>query len=188
MWQLRTRSHAEPVTSSTPTEILQAIDWKKFQEYFVSIISQLPRWAQGPTQKFIDQAKIEGTQQSPMDQDSFQQSFNQAAGGVQLASLDEVPGEDQALGQPGLVERNGATIYCQGDPSLSRGQVEVAVIGHRQGREYVTYVHSRPDGFSTLRMVNDQGSVELQASQAQRKAGGLQGYLLAGEFSTDPPA
>lgn len=62
------------------------------------------------------------------------------------------------------------------------------MIGHRQGREYVTYLHSRPDGFSTLRMVNNQVSVELQASQAQRTAGGMQGYLLAGEFSTDPPA
>jgi hypothetical protein len=36
-------------------------------------------------------------------------------------------------------------------------------------------------------MVNDQGAVELQASQAQRKAGGTQGYLLAGKFSTGPP-
>jgi hypothetical protein len=121
-----------------------------------------------------------------MDQDTYQQSFQQAAGPVQLAALDEIPGEDQALDQPGLVERNGATIYCEGDSSLSHGQVEAAVLGHRQGREYVTYVHSRPNGFSHLQMVNDEGWVELQGSHAQRKSGGIQGYLLAGEFSATP--
>ena len=50
----------------------------------MSIVSQLPRWAQSLAQKFVDQAKIEGTEKSPIDPDSFQQSFNQADGGVQL--------------------------------------------------------------------------------------------------------
>ena len=151
----------------------------------MTAVSHLPRWAQVPTQKFIEQSKIDGTQTSPMDQDSFQQSFNQAVGVVLLAANDEVEGEDQALGEPGLVKRNGATVYFDGDPCDSKGQVEAVVLGRRKGVEYVTYVHSRPDGFSTLKMINDDGSVELHGSQAQRKGGGMQGYLLAGEVSAE---
>ena len=60
------------------------------------------------------------------------------------------------------------------------GQVEAIVLGRRKGVEYVSYVHSRPDGFSSLKMVNDEGSIELNGTQAQRKGGALQGYLLAG--------
>ena len=142
----------------------------------------MPRWAQGPTQKFIDQAKIEGTQTRPMDEDGFQQSFNQAAGVILLAGSDEVVGEDQALGEPGVVRRNGATIYFDGDPCDSKGNVEAVVLGRRKGVEYVTYVQSHPKGFSTLRMVNDDGSIEVSGSQAELKAGGVQGYLLAGEI------
>jgi hypothetical protein len=149
----------------------------------MNVVSQLPSWAQGPVRKFIDQAKIEGTQTRPMDADSFQPAFNQAAGPVQLAALDEVPGEDQALGQPGLVKRNGAVIYGEGDSSLSSGNVEAAVIGHRGGREYVTYVQSGRSGFATLRMINDEGSVEVEGSRAQRKSGAIEGYLLSGSFS-----
>ncbi|MBX3171727.1 MAG: hypothetical protein KF760_30230 [Candidatus Eremiobacteraeota bacterium] len=146
----------------------------------MSVIQQLPRWAQGPTEKFVDKSKIDGTETRPLDQDSFDQSLNHTAGVLLMCSNDEVPGEDQAMGQPGLVKRNGATVYFDGDLSDSRGQVEAIVLGRRKGVEYVSYVHSRPDGFSSLKMVNDDGSIELNGTQAQRKAGALQGYLLAG--------
>lgn len=142
----------------------------------------MPQWAQGPTQKFIDHAKIDGTQTSPMDQDSFQQSFNQATGVILLTGSDEVAGEDQAMDEPGVVRRNGATIYFDGDPCDSKGNVEAVVLGRRKGIEYVTYVQSHPNGFSTLRMVNDDGSIEVSGSEAQRKGGKLQGYLLSGQI------
>ncbi len=146
----------------------------------MSVIQQLPRWAQAPTQKFVDKAKIDGTETRPLDQDSFDQSLSHAAGVMLMCSNDEIPGEDQAMGQPGLVKRNGATVHFEGDLSDSRGQVEAIVLGRRKGVEYVSYVHSRPNGFSSLKLVNDEGSIELNGTQAQRKSGALQGYLLAG--------
>ena len=152
----------------------------------MNVISHLPRWAQGPTQKFLAQEKIEGTKASPMDQDSFEQSFNQAAGVLMLAGNDEVPGEDQAMGEPGVVRRNGATIYFDGDSSDPHNQVDAIVLGSHKGIQYATYVQSRPDGFSSLKMANDDGSIELQGSVAQIKAGGIQGYLLAGDVTADP--
>lgn len=148
----------------------------------MNVVSQLPAWAQGPVRKFIDQAKIDGTETRPMDGDSFWPAFNQASGPVQLAAYDEVPGEDQALGQPGLVKRNGAVIYGDGDSSVASGDVEAAVIGHRGGVEYVTYAQSSRSGFAVLRMVNDEGSVEVEGGRAQRKAGAIEGYLLSGSF------
>jgi hypothetical protein len=151
----------------------------------MNVISQMPRWAQGLTQKFLDQQPLQGTQASPLSEDSFQQSFQQATGVVQLAAQDEIPGEDQAMGKPGEVRRNGATIYYQGDSSLSRGQVEAVVLGRRGGVEYITYAQSGPSGMTTLRMVNEDGWVELQGSQVQRKAGALEGYLLNGGLSVD---
>jgi len=151
----------------------------------MNVISQLPRWAQSPTQKFVDKAKIEGTETSPMDQDGYDKSFQLAAGVVMLASNDEIPGEDQAMGQPGVVKRNGVTIYFEGDSSNAKGQIEVVTTGRRGGIDYATYVHSRPDGFSTLQMVHEDGSIDLNGSQAQHKGGAIQGYLLAGQTSAD---
>ena len=151
----------------------------------MNVISQLPAWAQGPTRKFVEQSHIEGTEKSPLDQDSFQLSYQQGVGAVEMASNDELPGEDQALGEPGLVRRNGATVYFEGDSSSFRGDIEVAVLGRRSGVEYVTYAHSRGNSLVTLRMVNDDGSVDLRGSQAQRKGGSIEGYLLTGEISAE---
>lgn len=149
----------------------------------MNVIAQLPRWAQAPTQKFVQQSPIEGSHKSEMDEDSFQKSLAQAAGVVEMAANDEIPGEDQALGQPGVVKRNGATVYYEGDSSSYRGQIEAVVVGQRGGREYVTYAQSGPKGFSTLRMVNEDGSVELQGSHVERKGGQVEGYLLSGSFT-----
>lgn len=157
----------------------------RFRLRRVNVISQLPRWAQEPTRKFIEQSKIEGTEKSPLDEDTFQQSFQQGAGVVEMAANDEIPGEDSALGEPGVVKRNGATVYCEGDSSSVRGDIEAAVLGRRGGVEYVTYAHSRANSLITLRMVNDDGSIELRGSQSQRKGGGVTGYLLTGQISAE---
>lgn len=146
----------------------------------MSVIQQLPRWAQAPTQKFIDKTKIEGTETRPLDQDGFDQGFSHAAGVLLMCGNDEVPGEDQAMDQPGLVKRNGATVHFEGDLSDGRGSVEAIVLGRRKGVEYVSYVQSRPDGYTSLKLVNDEGSIDIHGTQAQRKGGAMQGYLLSG--------
>lgn len=147
----------------------------------MSVIQQLPRWAQGPTQRFIDKTKIEGTTERPLDQDGFDQGFSHTAGVLMMAGNDEIPGEDQAMGQPGLVKRNGATVHFEGDSSDGRGQVEAIVLGRRKGVDYVSYVQSRPDGYISLKLVNDEGSIDINGTQVQRKAGTLQGYLISGQ-------
>lgn len=151
----------------------------------MNIVAHMPRWAQRPAQQFIDQQPIAGTERLALSEEGYQQSLQQGAGVVSLAAQDEIPGEDQALGKPGEVRRNGATIYCKGDSSQSRGEVEAVVLGRRGSTEYVTYTFSTPQGLRTLRMVNEDGSVELQGSRIEKKSGRIEGYLLSGSFSAD---
>lgn len=149
----------------------------------MNVISSLPRWAQAPTQKFISQGKVDGTKPGPMDQDTFDQSFKLASGVATLAANDEVPGEDSALGNPGVVRRNGVTVTFEGDSSNSGGTLEAVVSGTRRGVEYATYVQTRPDGFTTLQMTNEDGYVEVAGSVVQQQNGGIAGYIVAGQFS-----
>jgi hypothetical protein len=146
----------------------------------MDVRSQLPRWAQGPTQKFIEKTPIKGTNASPLTEDSFVESFKRAAGAAELAGADEIPREDNALGQPGVVSRNGLNIYYQGDTSNSRGEFEAVLTSKRRGVEYVTYVHAQHSEYSVLRMVNDEGDVDFNGTQVKRTANGLDGYLVAG--------
>ncbi len=149
----------------------------------MNVIANLPRWAQAPTQRFLEKAEVPGTQSRPLDQEGFEDSFKLASGVVSLAAHDEVPGEDLAMGQPGVVQRNGVTVYYQGDSSNSSGEVEAVLTGKRRGIEYATYVQARDGGFSALQMVNDDGGVEVKGGVVDQTAGGIDGYLLSGYFS-----
>lgn len=146
----------------------------------MNVISQLPRWAQAPAQTFLEQRALPGTQTEPLTQDSFEGSFKTAVGAVMMAAADEIPGEDSALEQPGVVKRNGATVYFEGDSSNSKGEMETAVIGRRRGVGYVTYVQTHAHGFTTLQMVNDGGDIEINGSYVERNKQGIDGFLIAG--------
>lgn len=153
----------------------------------MNVISSLPRWAQGPIETFVEQKSLPGTRSEPLDHDSFEASFKTATGAVMMAAQDEIPGEDDALGQPGVVRRNGATVYVEGDSSNSGGAVEAAVVGRRRGVGYVTYVQAHANGFTTLQMVNDGGDIEVTGSLVQRNAQGIDGFLIAGSFHEASP-
>lgn len=150
----------------------------------MNVISQLPGWAQARARSFAEQGTIAGTRMSPMDEDSFQESFKLAAGALEIAGVDEIPGEDLALGQPGVVTRNGLTLYYLGDSSSSsQGEMEAVITARRRGVEYATYVHTQANSFSTLRMINEDGSVEVRGGKARRQAGQIDGYLISGDLS-----
>lgn len=148
----------------------------------MNVRSHLPGWAQGPTQKFIEREPIEGTKESPLTEDGFWESFKRGAGAAELAGYDEVPREDSALGQQGFVSRNGLKIYFEGDSSKSRGEFEAVLHARRRGTEYVTYVQAEGREFSVLRMVNDDGDVEVEGSKVQRAKEGPDGFMIAGSF------
>ena len=149
----------------------------------MNVLHHLPNRAKAPTRNFIDHSAIEGTTSSPLTEDTFVESFKRGAGAAELAGFDEIPREDQAMGQPGVVSRNGLKIYHSGDSSKSRGEFEVVLSSKRRGVEYVTYVHSQGSNeFSVLRMVNDEGDVEVEASKVKKTAEGPDGFFLSGNF------
>lgn len=148
----------------------------------MNVISSLPRWAQAPTHKFITQGEVDGAKPSAMDQDSFDSSFQFAANVALLAAGDEVPGEDSALGQPGVVKREGLTLTYQGDTSSADGELEAVLTGKDQGVEFATYVQTGPSGFTTLQMTNERGNVEVLGSVVQQQPQGIAGYIVSGEF------
>lgn len=149
----------------------------------MNVRSHLPGWAQKPTQQFLDKTPIKGTSSSPLTPDGFQESFKMGAGAVEFAGYDEVPREDSALGLPGEVSRNGLHVYYEGDPSLSRGDFEAVLTARRRDTEYVTYVQAHSGEYSVLRMVNEDGDVEVKGSQVQRTPAGPDGFLIAGSFT-----
>ena len=100
-----------------------------------------------------------------------------------MAAKDEIPKEDNALNQPGVVSRNGLSIYYEGDSSRSRGEFEAVLTSKYRGTEYVTYVHAEGSEFSVLKMTNDEGDVEFKGTQVHRTAEGPDGSLIAGQFS-----
>lgn len=148
----------------------------------MNVRSHLPRWAQAPTEKFIERTPIKGTKSSPLTEDGFVESFKRGSGAMQLAAKDEIPREDSSLGQPGVVTRNGLQIFYQGDSSDFRGEFEAVLKSKRRGTEYVTYVHSQGREYSVLRMVNDEGDVEVNGSHVKATAQGPDGYLITGGF------
>ena len=149
----------------------------------MQIRAHLPAWAQAPTQKVLDRTPIEGTKSGPLTEATFWESFRQGAGAAELASKDEVPREDNALGKPGVVFRNGLNIYYEGDSSNSRGEFEAVLTSKYRGTEYVTYVHAEGSEFSVLRMTNEDGDVEFKGTQVHRTAQGPDGFFIAGQFS-----
>jgi len=147
----------------------------------MNIISNLPRWAQAPAQQFVSRQEIAGTENSQMDQDSFNSTLQLAAGIVTLAGNDEVEGVDQAMGQPGVVVSEGLTVHFQGNPSAADGAVEAVVIGKDAEAEVAMYVSSSSEGFSALQMAKTGDQVALQGGAVEQSVLGISGYVIAGQ-------
>ena len=148
----------------------------------MNVRSHLPPWAQGPTQSFIKKNPIKGTKTSSLIEETFVDSFKRAEGAHLMAAVDEVKREDSALGQPGIVSRNGLKVFFEGDVSKSKGEFEAVLKAKRRGIEYVTYVHSHNSQYSVLRMINDEGDVELSGVHAHQTRQGQEGVSVTGNF------
>jgi transcription elongation GreA/GreB family factor len=118
-----------------------------------------------------------------MDKDSFQSTFQLAAGIVSLTAKDEVAGVDEAMGQPGVVVTKGLTLRFEGDTSKSTGSVEAVVTGQAQGSEVAIYVNGSSKSFSALQMQKSGDTVELQGGAVQQSKLGVAGYVIAGELA-----
>lgn len=148
----------------------------------MNVRSRLPVWAQGLTQKFMEKSPIKGTNTSPLTEEAFIDSYNRASGAAEFAGEDEIPGEDSALGQPGVVSSNGLNVFYEGDVSNYKAEFEAVLTAKRRGVEYVTYVHTHHKEYSVLRMVNDDGAVEVSGAHVHQTREGQDGVSISGDY------
>lgn len=150
----------------------------------MNITSHLPRWAQAPVQSFTEHKKISGTEVAKLDQDSFQ-SMSQLAGNIlYLTASDEVPGEDEAMGQPGVVSSKGLTVHYEGDVSSSDSSVKAVASAVDGDSEIALYVASSPKGVATLQLAQANGQIQVEGAEVMRGKGGqMGGYVIAGTLS-----
>ena len=148
----------------------------------MSVISTLPRWASVPLQKLAKKEPMEGMQTAQMDQDTCNQFAETAANIVGMTAMDEVEGQDLAMGQPGVVSpQEGLTVRYEGNPSSSSGELKAVVDVTDQGG--AMYVRSGPNGFDTI-MVEKQGdTVVAQAGFVEQSPLGMMAYIVAGPVS-----
>lgn len=148
----------------------------------MSVISTLPRWASAPLQRLADREEIKGMQKAPMDQASFDQFAQTAAGIINITGMDEVEGEDLAMGRPGVVSpQEGITVRFEGNPSASSGEVKAVLDASDEGG--AMYVRSSADGFEAIAVQKEGYNVIAQGGIVEQTPFGLNGYIIQGVVS-----
>lgn len=146
----------------------------------MNVISTLPKWASAPMQKLAAKEPLPGTQKAQLDQDTFNQVAETAVGIVNITAMDEVEGQDLAMGQPGVVSpQEGLVVRYEGDASSSSGEVTAVLDATDQGG--AVYVRSGPQGFDTVAVSKEGNSVVAQAAYVQQTPFGISGYIVAGQ-------
>lgn len=146
----------------------------------MNVISTLPKWASVPMQKLAAKETIPGAEEAPLDQATFNQVAETAVGIVNITAMDEVPGQDLAMGQPGVVSpKEGVVVRFEGDPSASSGEVNAVLDATDQGG--AVYVRSGPDGFDAITVMKEGNTVLAQAAYVEQTPLGLSGYIVAGQ-------
>ncbi|MCA9779162.1 MAG: hypothetical protein KC800_20680 [Candidatus Eremiobacteraeota bacterium] len=146
----------------------------------MSVISTLPRWASVPLQRLADREEIKGMQKAPMDQDSFNQFAETAAGIINITGMDEVEGQDLAMGQPGVVSpQEGVTVRFEGDPTSANGEVKAVLDVTDQGG--AVYVKSSARGFDAIAVQREGNQVIAQGGVVEQTPFGISGYIVAGQ-------
>lgn len=146
----------------------------------MNVISTLPKWASAPMQKLAAKESLPGAQEAPLDQDTFNQVAQTAVGIVNITAMDEVEGQDLAMGQPGVVSpQEGLVVRFEGDSSRSSGEVTAVLDATEQGG--AVYVRSGPQGFDTIAVSKEGDTVVAQAAYVEQTPFGLSGYIVAGQ-------
>lgn len=145
----------------------------------MNAISTLPRWASAPLQQLANKEMPFGTQKAPLNQEAFDEFSQTAAGVVAMTAMDEVEGQDLAMGQPGVVvPQEGTTVRFEGDASNANGEVRAVVDATGQGG--ALYVRSGPTGFDVAAVMQTPQGTVAQAGYVEASPMGIGGYLVAG--------
>lgn len=134
-------------------------------------------------QKLADREQIPGTQEAPLQAapQMVDEVTQQAAGVLNVVAMDEQPGEDLAMGQPGVVvPQEGVVVRYEGDVSNATGVVEAVVDATDQGQ--AMYVKRDSTGLDTVMVAQQGPGVVGQAVYIDSMTPmGMEGYIVAGQ-------
>ncbi len=148
----------------------------------MSLIANLPTWAQAPMQKLADRQPVPGTEQAPLPEEGLGEAGEGAAAIAFISSFDEVEGTDEAMGQPGVVVNNGATVHFKGNQQT--GELEAVLSAKAEQGEIAVYLESGADGVETFTLGKQDDSIEVRGAVAKPGADGqLEGYLISGKVA-----
>lgn len=149
----------------------------------MNVISTLPRWASSPLQKIADKESVPGTQQLPLEAapQLVDQVSQMGMGVMNMVAMDEQPGEDLAMGQPGVVvPQEGIVVRFEGDVTKAEGTVEAVVDATDEGQA----VYVRRDGskgLDTVIIAKDPQGTVAQGVFLEQSPLGMDGYIVAGQ-------
>lgn len=147
----------------------------------MNIVSSMPSWAQNATQKLQAQKPIEGETRSPITEEGFQELGQAMFASAMLASMDENPGADQAMEQPGFVVQDEVQIRFLGNPQDQTGDFESALSGNGDEGEMAVYLNKTEEQIQTFAFAKDETGIKFQGAVVRPTASGeMEGYLVAG--------
>lgn len=147
----------------------------------MNISAKLPNWAARPLTQMAAKEQPLGTQTGPMSQENFDQFSQGAVGMLNMAAMDEIEGQDMAMGQPGVVvPQPGLKLHFEGDVSSSSGEVTAVLDATEQGT--AMYLRSGPTGFDMAAVQQTpQGATIVQGGYVEAGPMGMSGYIVAGQ-------
>ncbi len=148
----------------------------------MNIISNAPSWAQKTFTAFAAKQSVEGTEQSPITDEYKTEAREAIAGITLLASFDEQPGIDEAMGQPGVVKADDTTLYFEGRPDSLKAVLNSVV--DETGSDATIYLATAPDGLHMIGLSKAADGIEIEGAVLTSRANGdFSGYQIAGKVS-----
>lgn len=121
----------------------------------------------------------DGFTPSPLDEAGKQEAGKGAFAASMLASMDEKEGQDQAMGQPGVVQQGPMTAtFVSAGPK----QIEAAINAPSKdtGEPAVMYVSAGPNGLQTIGVLDHGSSIEVKSFVMTSQT---EGYQLIGTIN-----
>lgn len=148
----------------------------------MNLIATLPSWAQKPLRQFAQRLPIAGTQELPFAEDRFRGTGKVTLATLKLVEFDEVPGRDQAMGEPGVVKSGRATVRFR-----TRAESLAATLHSQDSEngEIAFYYDSTFGQTAGLAILSTEDGLFAEGAVVWPSPTGInQGHLITGQLST----
>ena len=144
-----------------------------------TVQAAIPQFARQLVSEIAAGQVPDGFTRSPLDEAGRQEAGKGVFAASMLASMDEKAGQDQAMGQPGVVRQGPMTAtFVSAGPQ----QIEAAINApaKENGEPAVMYVCTGPNGLQTIGVIEHNDSVEVKSFIITSQT---EGYQLSGSIA-----